>query len=197
MIDQYYLRMTRLGVRRAKAEDAAYIHELWTTPAGMHFVGFPKGLALRIDEVRKQIESSPDSEFESLLIAELLETRLPMGQCKIAAPDIDGICEPDIKLKPEYWGNGYGKELWRALIDHAFTHSSAEIVQGTPNRANSASVRMQLGSGMVQVDGGVFANHPSPHPDAIPVPYSKLQITREQWKNRREIQLDKERNGAV
>jgi GNAT superfamily N-acetyltransferase len=121
----------------------------------MHFIGFPKGLAITIGDVRRQIESGPDSEFGSLLIAELLETGLPMGQCKIGAPDEEGICEPDIKLKPEYWGNGYGKELWAALIDYAFTHPLAKIVQGTPNFANSASVRMQLGSVMVQVDGGV------------------------------------------
>ncbi len=184
MTDQYYLRTARLGVRRAKAEDAAFIHSLWTAPDVMRFVGFPKGLAVTIGDIRRQIESSPDSKFGSLLIAELLETRLPMGQCKISAPDENGICEPDIKLKPEYWGNGYGRELWRALIDYAFIHSSAEIVQGTPNRANTASVRMQMGAGMGKVDEGVFKNSQSAHPDAVPVPYSKLQITREQWKSR-------------
>ncbi len=197
MADQYYLRMAHLSVRRAKAEDAVFIHELWTSSGVMHFIGFPKGLAITIGDVRRQIESGPDSEFGSLLIAELLETGLPMGQCKIGAPDEEGICEPDIKLKPEYWGNGYSKELWAALIDYAFTHSSAVIVQGTPNRTNTASVRMQQSAGMVEVEEGVFEPDLILHPDAIPVPYSKFQITREQWKSRCEMESDKDGKGAA
>jgi len=181
MTDQYFLRTLRLGLRHARERDASFVHALWTSSDVMRFVGFPNGLAITIDEIKTTIERGLDSEFGSLLIASLLETNQVIGQCKIGTPDAEGICEPDIKLKPEYWGNGYGRELWPAMIDYAFAHSAAKIVQGTPNRANAASVRMQLGAGMIQVDEGVFANHPSPHPGAIPVPYYKLQITREQW----------------
>lgn len=197
MTDQYLLRTTRLGIRRVRTADAPFIQALWTTPDVMHFVGFPNGLAITIGDVRRQIESGPDSEFGSLLIAELLDTGLPIGQCKIGTPNADRTCEPDIKLKPEYWGNGYGKELWRALIDYTFQHSSAEIVQGTPNRANTASVRMQLGAGMIKVDEGVFEPNLTLHPDAVPVPYYKLQITREQWKSRCETGSDKDGKSSV
>jgi hypothetical protein len=72
------------------------------------------------------------------------------------------------------------------MVDYAFLNSSAHIVQGTPNQANTASIRMQLGTGMIQVDDGVFSNQGSPHPGAIPVPYYKLQITRAQWLARQE-----------
>ena len=188
----YFLKTARLGIRRAQATDAMSIHDLWTNPVVMQCVGFPNGLAITVDEIRKGIERSPDSEFGSLLIANSLETGLPIGQCKIGAPNSDGVCEPDVKLRPEFWGNGYGRELWEALIEHAFTNPAVHIVQGTPNRANTASVRMQLGSGMVQVDEGVFSNHPSPHPGAVPVPYFRLQITRKQWQSLREMQFDKD-----
>jgi len=163
----------------------------------MRFVGFPKGLSITIGEVREQIEGSPDSEFGSRLIAELLETGTPIGQCKLGAIDADGICEPDIKLKPTYWGNGYGKELWIALVDYAFTRSSAKVVQGTPNRDNLASVRMQMGAGMVKVDEGVFESHLNMQPDTASVPYYKLQITREQWQSRREMQSDPKEETAT
>jgi RimJ/RimL family protein N-acetyltransferase len=177
----YFLRTRHLGIRRATIQDADFIHTLWTMPAVMRFVGFPEGLAISVNEVREGIERGPNSEFGSRLIVELRSTQVPIGQCKISTPDAAGICEPDIKLSPEVWGSGYGRELWAAMIDYAFQNSPADIVQGTPNRANIASVRMQLGSGMIQVDEGVFVNHSSPHPGAVPVPYFKLQITREQW----------------
>lgn len=176
----------RLCVRRAKSADARFVHLLWTSPAVMGFVGFPNGLAVTIDEVGKTIEKGPDSEFGALLIVSIAATNQAMGQCKIGAPDADGICEPDIKLMPEYWGNGYGTELWSALIDHAFTHSFAKIVQGTPNRANTASVRMQMGAGMAKVDEGIFEPNLTIHPDAVPVPYYRLQIVRQEWRARRE-----------
>lgn len=183
MTERYFLTTIRLRVRRAETTDAEFIHMLWTTPAVMRFVGFPKGLAITVDEVRGQIKTSPDSNFGSRLIVELRDTQVLIGQCKIDAPDATEICEADIKLKPEYWGNGYGKELWSAMIDHAFGHSSASIVQGTPNRNNTASVRIQKGAGMVKVDEGVFPASPNLHPDAVPVPYLKLHITREQWQS--------------
>ncbi len=197
MSQPYFLRTRRLGIRIAHPADARFVHGLWTSPDVMHFVGFPEGLAVTINDVREGIESDPNSEFGSRLIVELLTNRVSIGQCKIGAPDTEGVCEPDIKLKPECWGNGYGKELWAAMIDYAFAHSSADIVQGTPNRANTASVRMQRDAGMIQVDKGVFANHPSPHPGAVPVPYYKLQITRERWTSRREIRSDKDGKSSV
>lgn len=192
MTDCYFLRTPRLGIRRATSIDAAFIHSLWTMPTVMQYVGFPQGLAITVDEIEKGIASSPESDFGSLLIAAHLETAQQIGQCKIGAPDSDGICEPDIKLHPQFWGNGYGRELWAAMIDHAFANSSASIVQGTPNQANAASIRMQMGAGMIQVDEDVFPNHPSPHPGAVPVPYYKLQITREQWLARQRASKEKQ-----
>ena len=187
----HFLRTSRLGIRRAVAKDAAFIHALWTMPAVMRFVGFPQGLAFTANEIEKGFASSRKSDFGSLLIAAHLETAQQIGQCKIGAPDSDGISEPDIKLHPKFWGNGYGRELWKAMIDYAFVNSSASIVQGTPNKANAASIRMQMGAGMVRVDEGVFSNHSSPHPGAVPVPYYKLQITREQWLARQGVNRGK------
>lgn len=83
------------------------------------------------------------------------------------------------------------------MIDHAFIHSSAEIVQGTPNRANTASVRMQQSAGMVKVDEGAFESHLNMQPDTAPVPYYELQITRGQWKSRREMRFEKDEKDTV
>jgi RimJ/RimL family protein N-acetyltransferase len=175
----------RLAVRLAEVDDAAFIHALWTSPAVMRYVGFPRGLDISIDDVRRQIEETNDADFGSRLVVEDLRTRASVGQTKLGVPDEDGICEPDIKLHPNVWGRGYGTELWNALIDYAFEHSDARIVQGTPNRDNTASVRMQIGAGMRTVDEGVFDGHLKKVPGAIPVPYLKLQITRREWSARR------------
>jgi len=176
----------RLRVRRATTEDATFIHALWTSPAVMRYVGFPRGLDVSVDDVRRQVKATNDTDFGSRLIVECADDGRRIGQTKLGIPDKDGICEPDIKLHPEVWGHGYGTELWNALIDYAFEHSDARIVQGTPNRHNTASVRMQMGAGMRTVDEGVFDGHLEKVPGAVPVPYLKLQITRREWSARKE-----------
>jgi RimJ/RimL family protein N-acetyltransferase len=189
VIPVHVLVTSRLDVRRARIEDVPFIQGLWTSPEVMRCVGFPEGLAISQDAIRQQIERSSRSVFGALLIAESLETGARMGQCTIGSPDSEGICEPDIKLDPAYWGQGFGHELWQAMIDYAFANSDSNIVQGTPNRANAASVRMQKGSGMIQVDQGVFEPNMRFHPQAIAVPYIKLQITRAQWQVQQERAL--------
>lgn len=171
----------RLTVRRAGSNDAGFIHALWTSPAVMRYVGFPRGLDVSVEDVAREIEETKDADFGSRLIVEDADDGRPIGQTKLGIPDKDGICEPDIKLHPDVWGRGYGTELWNALIDYAFEHSEACIVQGTPNRDNAASVRMQTGAGMQTVDNGVFDGHLGKVPGATPVPYLKLQITRQAW----------------
>jgi len=187
MPSDYCFLTARLGARKSEAADAKYVHTLWTSPAVMGPVGFSRGLPISVGEVRRQIVEGPRDDFGSLLIAEDRLTRTPIGQAKLGIPNDEGICEPDIKLHPSVWGNGYGSELWLALIDYAFAHSDARIVQGTPNCHNTASVRMQMGAGMVKVEEGVFENHVGQIPGAVPVPYLKLQITRAQWQSRRPL----------
>jgi RimJ/RimL family protein N-acetyltransferase len=181
MIDSLF-QTPHLRVRRATVDDAGFIHSLWTSPDVMQFVGFPRGLAISVDEVREEIEDTAHADFGSRLIVEQVDDGTRIGQAKLGNVNAEGISEPDIKLHPAVWGRGWGSELWTALIDYTFEHSDARIVQGTPNRANSASVRMQMGAGMVKVSEGEFNNHVGgKHPGAIPVPYYKLQITRSQW----------------
>jgi [ribosomal protein S5]-alanine N-acetyltransferase len=173
-----------LRVRRATAEDASFIYSLWTSPDVMQFVGFPQGLNTSVDEVQREIETTGHADFGSRLIVEQIEDGTRIGQAKLGTVDADGVSEPDIKLHPDSWGRGWGSELWAALIDYTFRHSEASIVQGTPNRNNTASVRMQRGAGMVKVGEGEFANHADRHPGSVSVPYYKMQITRSQWMSR-------------
>ena len=178
---QYFLMTDRLAIRQATAEDANYIHSLWTSPDVMKYVGYPRGLLIDVEEVQSQIERDGGGEFGSRLIVEDRRTGERIGQTKLGIPDENGICEPDIKLHPDHWGVGYGSELWTALIDYAFTHPETQIVRGTPNRSNIASVRMQRGAGMETIAEGEFSNEGSPHPGAVPVPHYVLHISREQW----------------
>ncbi len=148
----------------------------------MHHVGFPSGIPTAADDVPRRIRRS-DGPI-ALLIAEERESRRPIGQCMLGAPDSCGACEPDIKLAPPFWGRGYGRELWAALVDQLFLGSSCAIVRGTPNVANLASIRMQESAGMKRVGEGLSEFPASMQAFTAPVHHFVYEITREEWKRR-------------
>jgi RimJ/RimL family protein N-acetyltransferase len=172
----------RLVVRAAVAEDARFIEALWSDPRVTRYVGFPLGIPSARDDVPRRIRRGDG--LTALLIAEERETREPIGQCMLGAPNPCGACEPDIKLAPPFWGRGYGRELWAALVDRLFLESSCAIVRGTPNIANMASIRMQESAGMRLVGRGVSEFPASMQAFTAPVPHLVYEITREEWKRR-------------
>lgn len=171
----------RLRVRAAVEDDAMRIHALWTDPRVTTFVGFPHGIPTSVEKIEEQIERDRDRPFKRLLIVERRSDGLAIGQVKLGEPDDAGISEPDIKLDPAHWGQGYGRELWRGMIAHLFAVSTCGIVQGTPNIANSASISMMKSCGMSRVGEGCFVPLPAMGESMVPVRHDVYHITRETW----------------
>jgi RimJ/RimL family protein N-acetyltransferase len=174
----------RLRVRVATDGDAGFIVALWSDPRVMRFVGFPTGIPTAGADVARRLRRRDG--LSALLIAEEIETGHPIGQCLLGEPDADGVSQPDIKLMPARWGQGYGRELWAALIDQSFLRSTCAVVRGTPNVANAASIRMQEAAGMRRVRGGVSEFPESMRAYTESVPYYVYEITRDEWADRRE-----------
>ncbi len=173
----------RLEVREAADVDEAFIVSLWSDPRVMRFVGFPLGIPTAADDVPRRMRCG--AGLTALLVAESRETRRAIGQCLLGAPDADGVCEPDIKLDPAFWGCGYGRELWAALIDQSFLRSACAVVRGTPNVANAASIRMQESAGMRRVGEGLSTFPPEMREFTVPVQHVVYEVSREEWQHRR------------
>jgi RimJ/RimL family protein N-acetyltransferase len=173
----------RLIIRAATSDDASFIASLWSDPRVMRFVGFPDGIPGATEDVPRRIRRGQG--LGALLVAETRVGRELVGQCLLGEPDAVGVSEPDIKLRPDLWGRGYGRELWAALIDQLFLLSSCAVVRGTPNIGNVASIRLQESAGMKRVGQGVFE---FPDPLRLPttaVPFYVYEITRREWEVRR------------
>jgi RimJ/RimL family protein N-acetyltransferase len=171
----------RLVVRKATGDDAEFYHTLWTHPEVMKYVGFPQGYPITEAELRERLANAPDSEFDRLLVVEKKATGEAIGECKLARPDEDGIAEPDIKFLPEYWGQGYGGELWRALVAYQFEQTDCEAIQTTPNVNNEVAVRLYESVGAVRVDEDVFRFPASMQAFTTPVPHYVYRLYRETW----------------
>ncbi len=173
----------RLIIRLAAEADADFYHTLWTHPQVMKNVGFPQGLPITREEIRERLVQAPESEFNRLLVVAQRATGESIGECKLAWPDDEGIAEPDIKLLPEYWGQGYGREIWTALIAYQFEHTDCAAVQTTPNIHNPAAIRLYESVGARRLDKGVFRFPEKMQEYTTPVHHYRYRLTREDWKS--------------
>ena len=146
----------RLRVRVATPADLDHYLALWGSPAVMFHVGFPNGLPIDPDELSERLTRQGTGTFNSLLVVEDASNGQPLGECKLAHPDEDGIAEPDIKLLPEFWGQGYGREIWTGILAYQFEHTDCEAVQTTPNVNNMGAIRLYESAGAVREGESVY-----------------------------------------
>lgn len=172
----------RLMVRPAAEDDAGFFFGLWTNPKVMTNVGFPHGLRITREDVRKQIEKQGDSEFDQLLVVVLKATGQPLGECKMHRPNQEGIAKTDVKLLPAFWGNRYGVEVKKALLSHLFTHTDCIAVEASPNVGNTASIKMQEAVGGVRINEAVFEFPEKMRDYTAPVHHYVYRVERGNWK---------------
>jgi RimJ/RimL family protein N-acetyltransferase len=177
------IQTPRLTIRRAKPidSDIALLLELWTNPEVMKNVGFPSGLRTDADRIEAQLTKQPAGEYDCVLIASLNGTGELMGECKLGAPDKDDVAVTDIKLLPRYWGNRFGVEIKRALLDYLFQNTTCRQVKATPNKQNKASIKMQKAVGGSQTGEGVHKFPDSMADYTTDVPYVEYTVFREDW----------------
>lgn len=137
------IRTKRLNIRMATVNDGDLFYELWTTPEVMHMVGFPNGLRITREEVYQLLKMSKARPLDAKLVIETNYRGTPIGEAKLGTPDKDGVSTTDVKLLPEFWGNGYGREVKQGLVDWLFTNTSCLKIRSTPNKLNIPSQKMQ------------------------------------------------------
>lgn len=177
-----------LFVRVATVEDADLFHTLWTNRHVMTNVGFPQGLHITRDDIKERLSRQGMRVLERLLVVGLKATGQPIGECYLGCPNDEGIVEPDVKLLPAFWGRGYGTELWRGLVAYQFEHTDCEIVQGTPNVENAASIKMQESAGAVRVGEGIYRFPESMSDYTTPVRHYIYHVHRADWRQRSTVQ---------
>jgi RimJ/RimL family protein N-acetyltransferase len=177
----------RLLVRLAVEEDAGLFVRLWGDPRIMANVGFPRGLPVSPEDMVRRITHRGLSEFVQLLVVVRREDGELLGECKMHAPDSEGVARTDVKLFPEHWGKGYGREIKQGLLDYLFAHTGCRAVEASPNVKNTASIRMQESVGGVRVGQGVHefpADMPWP---TSPVPYYLYRVFRADWERQHRL----------
>jgi RimJ/RimL family protein N-acetyltransferase len=177
----------RLCIRRAQPDEAdtAFFLRLWNDPQVMRNVGFPYGLRLDAVQVRQALErglqQGDERRLDACLVAVRKDTGQVIGECKLGTPDAQGLSETDIKLLPEFCGQGYGTEIKRGLLSYLFTRTECLVAQATPNIDNLASVRMQQAVGGRRVGASTYEFPPEMQSFTCPVHCHIYQVRRDDW----------------
>lgn len=172
----------RLAVRKSTIEDVEIFYRLWTNPQIMSNIGYPNGMLVTHADVESQIYEGEPTEFQSLLVVTIKLTGQAIGECMMRQSGLDGIAETDVKLLPEFWGNKYGVEVKRGMLDYLFTHTDCQAVEATPNVGNIASIKMQEAVGGVCVGESIYEFPESERSYTTQVHHYIFWISRENWK---------------
>jgi RimJ/RimL family protein N-acetyltransferase len=175
----------RLLIRFATIEDVDLFHQLWTDPRVMSYVGFPEGLPMTREQIHDRIAASGGSEFDRLLVIELKSTGQAVGECWMSRPNAEGVATTDVKLLRAFWGNKYGVEVERGLLEHLFAHTDTVAVEVTPHVNNAASIKMHEAVSGVRVGEGIHQFPESMCHCTTPVPHYVYRVSRVTWQTAR------------
>jgi len=143
----YLYTTKRLHLVGIKPHHLASLKKLWTNPLVMANIGFPQGLHPDDIDLESYIStpknSTPKGRKSGIhMVVELLDGTF-IGEAKIAKPNQEGISEPDLKLLPEFWGQGFASEIVPLLIEENFRcYPLCQTIQFTPNIKNTTAIHL-------------------------------------------------------
>ncbi len=130
----------RTIIRLPKDEDFNFIKNLWLDGEVMKYVGFPKGLKVPDEEINlwldnenpKRIRLVVEEKSSGQLIAETgwqRDGEFPYANGRKSA-------SLEIKIAKPFWGQGFGTEILKTLIDYIFKNTETIVVFVDPNIEN-------------------------------------------------------------
>jgi len=133
----------RIDIRPVLEEDLELLMSWWNDGRIMVSVGFPNGLGLTMEQMRRDWEKwNNDSSAMRLIVC--LDTGAPIGETCFHDYDPE-MKQTEIGLKickPELWEHGYGTETLKLMTDYAFEHLGIEHVLLNPSKTNARIIRV-------------------------------------------------------
>lgn len=145
------LETERLIIRHFKADDLDEMAALCADAETMRFVG--DGRPLNKEQVRGWIERSLENYRQhgfGCSAVVLKDGERFAGYCGFVRPSLDEVAEAEIiyGFNREFWGQGFGHEAARAMLEYGFNHCRLKRIIATIDPANKASIRIVTKLGM-------------------------------------------------
>lgn len=186
-----YLQTDRFALRRFTGADAAFLIELDGDPEVMRYL--TGGVPTPPDRIRDVVlpgflQAHRDHPEQGHFAAEALDGSF-LGWFHLHPPDHPyvtsppGTLEVGYRLRRAVWGQGFGTEGARALVEHAFMRLEASRVIAYTMAVNGASRRVMEKAGLSLSR----AIHPARDPEVPGSEQGEVEygLNREEWAARR------------
>jgi [ribosomal protein S5]-alanine N-acetyltransferase len=135
----YFLITARLGFGVWTPDDLPLSMALWGDPRVTRFIGGPFSSQQVRDRLAREIANQGEHGFQYWPVF-LLSSGEHVGCCGLRPyPASQGVLEFGAHLRPECWGQGYGREAGQAVIRYAFTRLGARGLFAGHHPQNEAS----------------------------------------------------------
>jgi ribosomal-protein-alanine N-acetyltransferase len=138
------LETERLSLRPITVDDAEFILALLNEPSFLHYIGDKQ--VRNLEDARQYILNGPVASYQrhglGLLLAELRESRTPIGMCGLLKRD--ELPEPDIgfALMPDFWNKGFAFEAAAAVLQDARDRLKLQRILAITSLDNDASIKL-------------------------------------------------------
>jgi 2-hydroxy-3-keto-5-methylthiopentenyl-1-phosphate phosphatase len=162
----------RIDFCRQSPRHHRQLKSLWESGRDMMHVGYPHGLwwsQARYDDHWRRIAEDKNNIYLALED----KSGTFMGEARLSSPDDDGFCSHDLKLSPQFWEKGLGREAWSVILDRAARRWPDSEVLVTPSVENTAAIDLYRTLGF-EFDGDETEWTPEGISDAVPVRYRRM-----------------------
>ena len=138
------LETERLSLRPITVDDAEFILALLNEPSFLRYIGDKQ--VRNLEDARQYILNGPVASYQrhglGLLLAELRESRTPIGMCGLLKRD--ELPEPDIgfALMPDFWNKGFAFEAAAAVLQDAHDRLKLQRILAITSLDNDASIKL-------------------------------------------------------
>ena len=138
------LETERLSLRPITVDDAEFILALLNEPSFLRYIGDKQ--VRNLEDARQYILNGPVASYQrhglGLLLAELRESRTPIGMCGLLKRD--ELPEPDIgfALMPVFWNKGFAFEAAAAVLQDAHDRLKLQRILAITSLDNDASIKL-------------------------------------------------------
>ena len=120
---------------------------IWENGEVMKNVGYPQGLRWSDSKYEDFWKTLGRRDF--ILFAIENDNGEFLGEAKLSFPDSENCCCHDVKLLPEFQGNGYGKEAWHLIFDLARRRWPEAVSLVSPSVENTRAIKLYESLGFV------------------------------------------------
>lgn len=160
----------KITIKKTDENDLVNIMNLWNNGDVMHYVGFPDGLGVTIEKMKRWLSGVNQNENRChySIYAE------DIGYCGETYYDIDfehDLAALDIKLLPIAQGKGIAYYSLSYSINQVFNKNLATKAYVDPNPENKKAWNLYQKLGFIS----------KPRPEFLPTYETYLEITKDAW----------------